>query len=368
MMLPFLALTAVQAPPPAPPVILEHFGPGLAGEALTTWKAGEARCGGEPVRAERLETPYASVDWMPPTVTASTSTLRFRIDADGRPIGIVPSVTYGTFSDLAPALAASRFATGQARTDCVIDYTGTRTRIGDASLDALIGYTIFPLGRPSRAVWERVRPVGTCTEPPPALRNRAYPDFEAIPQAAGTTSWSMIGYALDAKGRPVRAHVVTGTGNVALDRASLQAVKDSRFAPGARTGCMYPYWRRGPVLSAPAPVDKDALRPKGATCPASIDWARQPVLSYPEPFRRRGIEGWAVIGFDLAPWGATGNVRVLAAEPAAAFGEQAVGIIRAASATRSTTGYIGCVERVRFAMGVPGGRGQVPEGEAPPPF
>ena len=34
----------------------------------------------------------------------------------------------------------------------------------------------------------------------------------------------------------------------------------------------------------------------------------------------RAIEGWAVIAFDVAPWGGTGNVRVVASEPAADFG------------------------------------------------
>ena len=31
------------------------------------------------------------------------------------------------------------------------------------------------------------------------------------------------------------------------------AVRRSRFAGGARTGCLYPYWRRGGALAAPEP-------------------------------------------------------------------------------------------------------------------
>lgn len=99
----------------------------------------------------------------------------------------------------------------------------------------------------------------------------------------------MIGYDLDAGGRPVREHVVAGTGNAALDRASLKAVAASRFERGVRKGCLYPYRRRGNVLTAPAAIDKEALSPAGATCPATIDSAQPPILSYPETFRRRGI-------------------------------------------------------------------------------
>jgi len=42
-----------------------------------------------------------------------------------------------------------------------------------------------------------------------------------------------------------------------------------------------------------------------------------PLMPFPSRFRRRAIEGWSEIGFDVAPWRATGNVRVLASTPAA---------------------------------------------------
>ena len=71
---------------------------------------------------------------------------------------------------------------------------------------------------------------------------------------------------------------------------------------------------------------------------------------YPENFRRRGIEGWAVIAFDLAPWGAVGNAKVVAAEPAAEFGEAAQRIVLGSAAASSKKGYSNCVVRVRYAM------------------
>lgn len=357
MMLPLLL--AAQVPPP----VVVSSAPPLG--ALVTWRLGDVRCGGEVVAPVRAELPLAAPGWA--GSGDSTTILRFRIDADGRAVGIGASPGFGAERDLAPALAATRFAAGLPRDECRAGYVATRTPIAEAPIDALMRYTIFPQQRPTAAIWDRVRSAGACATTPPALRSRAFPDFDAIPQPPATFAWSMIGFDVDDRGHPVRARVVTGSGNRALDDAAVGAVERSRFAAGARTGCLYPYWRRGPVLAAPAPVDKEALRPADATCPASREWARAPVLSYPDAFRRRGIEGWAIVAFDVAPWGETGNVRVISAEPAAAFGEEAVGIIRRAAA-KPGAGGTGCIERVRFSMGVPGGRGQVPADEAPPPY
>lgn len=350
------AAAAAQGIPPAPRVHGSR-------EMLTTWRVAEMLCGGEPIRPVQPPEPYPAVDWRE---NGGDVRLAFRIDATGRPLGIEGGGGFGDASDLAPALAASRFAAGEERRDCTVEFSATRTPIAEAPVSDSMAYTIFPLGQPSRAVWDRVRQADTtCVAPPPALRNRAYPDFDAIPQPPGTTSWSMVGHDIDARGRPTNVRVVAGAGNAALDRASIDAVEASRFGPDARTGCLYPYWRRGPVLPAPPAPEAASMRPSGSTCPADVQWARKPALSFPEPFRRRGIEGWALIGFDLAPWGETGNIRVVAAEPAAAFGQQGVSIIRTAAAPPSGSGHTGCTVLVRFAMGT-GAPGEVPE--PPPPF
>lgn len=356
MMTAMLAAAAVaQGIPPAPRVHGSR-------EMLTTWRVAEMQCGGEPIRPVQLPKPYPAVDWRE---NGGDVRLAFRIDATGRPLGIEGGAELGDASDLAPALAASRFAAGEERRDCTVEFSATCTPIAEAPVSDVIAYTIFPSNQPSRAAWDRVRPEGTCVAPPPALRNRAYPDFDAIPQAGGTTSWSMVGHDIDARGRPMKVRVVAGTGNASLDRASIDAVEASRFGPDARTGCLYPYSRRGPALSAPTAPEAAAMRPSGSTCPADVQWARKPVLSFPEPFRRRSIQGWALIGFDLAPWGQTGNIRVVAAEPAAIFGEQGVSIIRTAAAPPSDSGHTGCTVLVRFSMGT-GAPGEIPE--SPPPF
>jgi len=161
----------------------------------------------------------------------------------------------------------------------------------------------------------------------------------------------MVGYDLDAKGRPVNLRIVEGTGNRALDAASVKAMRGSRFTNGARTGCLYPFWRKPAPVAAPASPDKASLRPEGSNCPADRPWAVTPRLIYPTAYRPRAIEGWAAVAYDVAPWGDTGNIRVLASELATAFGQQAVQIVRLARKAPSRENAIDCVEIVRFVMG-----------------
>ena len=72
--------------------------------------------------------------------------------------------------------------------------------------------------------------------------------------------------------------------------------------------------------------------------------------AYPAPFATRRIEGYAIIGFDTAPWGAVGNVRVIASEPDAAFGMAALQSIANAKVTESDVGHRGCIRRVSFRL------------------
>ena len=103
-------------------------------------------------------------------------------------------------------------------------------------------------------------------------------------------------------------------------------------------------------MAAPEGKELDAYRPEGGNCLQTVEWTSQPALVSPEVFRRRGIEGWAVIAFDLAPWGAVGNAKVVAAEPAAEFGEAAQRIVFGSATAPSKQGYTNCIVRVRYAM------------------
>lgn len=316
-----------------------------------------------------LRRPLTTIGWH--NRDLSPERFGFTIDAAGRPISIVrASTNYAPFADdIGPSLAASRFAQGSVREGCTLTYIARATAVADAPVEDLYSYSVNPIAGPlPRDGWERISPPGTAclSEPRPAPLVRVFPDFNALPNTPGVRDWSMIGYDIDAGGKPVRVRTLSSTRNVALDRASIIAIQRSRFSGGPRTGCHYPYWRAPAVLPAPDAPRVSAMIPADSRCESVGAWTKGPILSYPDSYRRRSIEGWAIIAFDTAPWGATGNVRILASQPAAEFGERAASMIRAATKPASPQGASGCVQLVRFAMGTPGAPGNVP-GQAPPP-
>jgi TonB family protein len=321
---------------------------------LMIWRPGEVRCGGQPVAAVAMARPFIGFS-TEPRREAIEERFRFRIDADGRPLSIVQDGmspwSRGVADSLGALLAVSRFAAGPTRSDCTIAFVVHPAPIDTAAAGDLMAYTMLPFGiRLPPAAWKRMASAGsTCLDTPrPAPLLRAFPDFDALPGTAGVRDWSMVGYDLDAKGRPANVRIVEGTGNRALDAASVEALHGSRFTGGARTGCLYPFWRKAAPMPAPASPDRTSLRPEGANCLGDRPWAVKPRLFYPTAYRQRAIEGWAAVAYDVAPWGDTGNIRVLASEPAAAFGQQATQIIRAARKAPSPNGATGCVEMVRF--------------------
>lgn len=289
-----------------------------------------------------------------------TLTLDFRIDEDGRPLSIARR-TVGGFvyvpdaEDVVPAFAASRFAPGAARMRCTATFTADLTPIAAAPIEDVMAYSVFPATRPTAAIWDRLKTPGAdCTDPAPDVLLRAFPAFRTMPDQPGYRTWSMTAYDLDRSGRPRNVRTIGGSGTPALDRASREAVARSRFERGARTGCFYPYYKNAAILPAPAAPTEDEMRPVGATCPHDHGWNQAPAFRYPTPYWRRSIEGWAVVAYDVAPWGQTGNIRVLKAEPSAEFGDAAMAMIRGATLKTAGTGYVGCVDRVLYVMRKPG--------------
>ncbi len=357
-----LAATALLAPqaqalstPPPPPFPGDHLGD--VPLQWLKWVPGEVRCGGQAVAPVAMGQPVGRFGFVPKGAPMQQR-YRFRIDAAGRPLTIVQDTTM-TFSQVAgddpgAALAVSRFPAGPARSDCTIAFVAQGTPIDAAPPADLMAYSISPMfGRMSAPpAWKRITPAGsTCFDTPrPAPLIRVLPDFDALPATPGVKDWSMVGYDLDAKGRPTKVRIVEGTGNRALDAASVKAIQGSRFTGGARTACLYPFWRKPAPVAAPESPDKASLRPEGSNCPADRPWAVMPKLIYPAAYRQRAIEGWAAIAYDVAPWGETGNIRVLASEPATAFGQQAIQIVRLARKAPSRENAIDCVEMVRFVM------------------
>jgi len=338
-------------PPFAPPPVI-GVQPARSPQLLLAWMPGEVRCDGTAVAAAIMRRPLTTLMWQVPE-GSRTVTYRFRIDATGRPLSIArDGGGYAAQAeDIAPSLAASRFPAADRR-DCAITYTARTTPLAAAPVADLMSYAVTPLTGPlPRAGWNRIMPAGAdCrTIPAPRILLRAYPDFDRLPATPGVRGWSMVGYDLDARGRPVRARTLEGTRNPALDAAAVRAVRASRFTPGARTGCLYPYWQNPATIAPPPLPDRIGTADTANHCPAG-EWVYRPTPVYPRAWHARGVEGWAIVAFDVAPWGEIGNVRAIASEPAAEFGQEALRLLRGARKAISTTGHVGCVERVRFAM------------------
>ncbi|KTF70598.1 TonB family protein [Sphingomonas sp. HT-1] len=348
---------------PPPPIAAPHAAaPSLS---LVELAPGEARCEGGPVAFARYEPPLPVAAFGTGANQLQPVTISFRIDAQGRPLGIArmnpspdalsPSRLFYSDDDLVPAFATARFAPGERR-NCTVRFEARKWSIADAPPPVVARYLVAPHPRQGgqQALFRRIHPADTdCMGAgSPKLRLRAYPAFEDIAIAPGAWAYAMTAFDINAKGRPVNVRIVASDGNAALDRASIKAVRQTRYAHEARHGCTYPYYRRSEAtIAAPPPPEKSSMQPADARCPeADTKWTSMPRLQFPAGFVQRRIEGWAIIAYDVAPWGEIGNVRVLRAEPADAFGYQARDIVRNARQGSSPTGRSGCVDLVRFVM------------------
>ncbi|WP_082739451.1 TonB family protein [Blastomonas sp. CCH5-A3] len=348
-----LALPLPSAATVPPPPIVIAPSPAPAPAALLSWTPGHVNCSGTAASVVRIERPWLQRVY-PNNAKYAPVSFAFDIDASGRPLAIRKgdaATPYGIADDLGPALAATRFRPGQPKKGCAIVFSPELMPIDDAPLSALMAYSANPVSGPlPPEAWKRIFATGTCKGDSVAgLRNRAFPNFRAIPAEPGVRDWSMVGYDVGQSGASINVETLASSGNAALDEASRAATTETRYWSGAFTGCRFSYWRSAGTLPAPPAPEEDAFRPAGATCPERREWATPPVLRFPEPYRRRAIEGWAVVTYDVAPWGEINNIQVKASQPSADFGAQAVTVLRSAR-VKPGPGAVGCVERVRFVM------------------
>jgi TonB family protein len=356
-LVPLAALSEIAAAPPSPPVPQVSQSP----MRIASFQAGAVRCGALekiPIRAV-APLPVAAAIAEP----GEPVRLAFRIDQEGRPLSIRqigPAYPALDLRDLAPALAAWRFEPGAGQSDCEIAFT-VRLNSVESAEDALL-YRYAALGRmqfPDSSggalvgqAFVRLRPQGSNCVPDPAPREPISLPFQSIPELPGGMSYSFFSYDVDAQGTPVHIRLLNSSGNGMLDMSGDIAVGRARFPPRPRTGCLYYFYRHSTeAASAPAqpPVD---FHPAGSACADDIsrEVATRFRMRYPVEFMRRPAEGWVVFTHDVERSGALANIRILASEPAARFGEE---VLRAAAEVRvdaSPNAQRGCVQRVRFVL------------------
>ena len=74
---------------------------------------------------------------------------------------------------------------------------------------------------------------------------------------------------------------------------------------------------------------------------------------YPPAYGARKVPGWAILRFDVAPWGLVGNIEVLASQPSDAFGVAARCLVANARPSPPASGYRGCLIPVIYAIPEP---------------
>lgn len=343
-----------------------------AGNRLIVLRPGAVTCGGIREIPVHRELPIPEAGWAYSKIPAHPVTLTFSIDSRGRAVDIEETsarqANWGLMDDAAPALAAWQFAPGPMRTHCTISYSVHTLTAAEAPRSDVYSAFATRRGNPPalRPFYERTIAAGSdCFEPFPIFRLQAFPPYDELDRRPGSVSWTMVGFDIDAKGRTRDVRLLDSNHNTALDDSSLDAVRASRFAPRAHHGCLAPFrlYPQAPLKPPPAAPTLDYRAPDAQCDGLPEKWASMPPLKFPDQFRRRSIEGWAIIRFDVAPWGETGNVEVVTAQPAAAFGEAAKRIVERAKKPESPRGFSGCVDKVYFKMRPRGAPAEPPPDE-----
>lgn len=331
---------------------------------IFNFRPGAAICAGTPVVARMMAEPLPTGAYVMPGMAESLGgyTIRFRIDRDGRPLGIgwvgrdsgTGTQPFFSVEDLEPSLAASRFEPGE-RQDCTITYVPQAVPVATAPPAVLNHFLAVPrIGYVGwREAVERDRAeAADCVRgrrPEPLLAT--YPDPRTIVRQAGTYTWTITEADIAPSGVPTNVRTKASGGDEALDRSNREAVSRSRFViDGPKNGCRFVYfrWANVPIPAPPMP-SKDST-PKPVHCARPPELLAPLQRRYPVNFERRSIEGWAIVSFDVAPWGVVGNVKVLDSQPSAAFGDMASAMMQQARRVATPLGASGCVERVRFRM------------------
>lgn len=313
------------------------------------------RCDGRRIDPVYVESLSPRVIAAPSTADHEPSTLvlQFSINEGGRPRSIRPAPAatprFIPTDDAQATLAAFRFAPGQARADCAMTVRQTPRPLAEASREHLAFAYAVDRARPAAVARQLARQGDDCGDRPrPAVAVYPSPDVGRPPP--GGRAWSVTRWNVGRDGRTSDVETLASSDDAAFDAEARRVVVASTFQPDApRRGCINAWTRPGePLPDAPEPEPTgDPLKNCPAELRARFTHGR---LTYPGAFQQRGIEGWAIVRYDIASWGEAGAVEVLEAQPAAAFGEAARNIVRAGRATPGHVAGIRCTDRIIFRL------------------
>lgn len=357
------ALAQPQAPPPplpVPPVMDAPRGTLVLGYEAP---AATVKCAEGAVRAPDAVAPPPLAIQGFGAAGRYGARFAFRIDPSGRVLGVkplragLPETTIGVpghgMEALQAELSSWRFAPSpNGFSACEVTFAGAAAPLEQAPRPVL--YALMAersLTGPDAIKLRQVAAPGDCYGGrPPRPRVLHFPDPAAVREQPGRSDWTLGTFDLDARGVPTNVRHLGDSGSESLTSQAARAVARSRFEAKPAKGCISLFRSRpAPLPAPPSPAGKDFARP-GDNCPGGDILSVREPLRYPQAFNRRRIEGWALLRFDVAPWGEIGGVEVLAAEPAEAFGTAARQQIYGSRVTKPGTGYKGCVVPVRFKL------------------
>lgn len=309
--------------------------------------------------------PKAWQAWIPPVGSTSTPALpppgqsfTFSVNADGAVTDLKrgPGFTPWPSDDQAAAVASWRFAPGAPATGCKLDLAPTQTVLDDTAPAKLFELLAFERRNAPPAVREALAKAGDCNQPPRRAPDLiAYPDLRAFKDKSIAPPWAGVRYNIDAKGVVRDVRVVAQGGAQAFADAAASSIAESRFYPGpARTGCYAAFAVNSKATPAPARPDIKVFERPGDACDITREAMNVPEnKTFPPAYGARGVAGWAIVRFDVAPWGQIGNVEVVASQPSETFGVAARNLVQSARPTAPATGYRGCLVPIAYAIPAP---------------
>lgn len=310
--------------------------------------------------------PRAWQPWVPPVVQAgytppaqpTSQVYVFSVDAQGRvgdlkPQGGAAVAIFWPGDEQAATIASWRFATGAPATGCKVDLAPTYATLAQTAPAKLFEI----LANEQRATLPIVRKAlaaGTDCEGGAHRRPNVivYPDVRAFDDKTVDPAWAGVRYDIDASGAVRNVRIAAQHGEPAFADAVAAAAGEGKFFPGApRTGCFMTFKAMPKATPATKHPTEAGFARAGDTCKVAQEALNLPETKYyPPAYGKRRVAGWAMVRFDVAPWGQVGAVEVLASQPSAAFGEAARTMVMGARPAPPPSGYRGCVVPVIYAI------------------
>jgi TonB family protein len=354
--------TALATVPP-PPVMDLHPG---AKTAIVSFAPPPARvaCDGRDVVVVQSSPihPKAWQPWTPPVGANPASalpqlgqSLTFSVDGDGAVIDLKRGPGFAPWSgDEQIAIVATwRFAPGAPAKGCKFDLAPIQTALADTTPAKLFEIAAVEGRNTPPAVRAALAKAGDCYQPPRRAPDTiAYPDLRAFRDKTASPPWAGVRYGIDASGAVRDVRIVTQSGDPAFADAAAASVAESRFQSGsARTGCYATFRAKAKTTPAPSRPDIKAFERPGDACDLTREAMNTPeTKTFPPAYAKSGVAGWAIVRFDVAPWGQIGNVEVMASQPSEAFGIAARNLVQSSRPSAPPTGYRGCLVPIIYAI------------------